>query len=166
MTSALTTASFLQSQVHAIVGKKRQRDQAEREESLRIALANPLVEKENPTQVVAREAIQVADKKAHIRTLPFPLTEGILLAAYSELQSGAAIAVRSCVHCWRRNALANDDLLSTVRGLASSSPALQKAFKAEPEPESEVASAEDFAALAQLSREGSFKSTIPMGMAQ
>lgn len=155
----------MQDQVHTIIQKKRARHEENRQESLRIALANPLKKPmmEAPVQVEAKQVFEVAptSTKANIRMLPLPLSEAVVLQAYKELQDGAAFAVKSCVDCWRRQALTDADLLSTVRGLASSSPALQNAFKAEAKLQSEVASAEDFAALAELSRQGSVKALNP-----
>jgi len=156
----------LESQVHSIIQKKRARHEENRQESLRIALANPLKKPmvQKTVQVETEEVVaEIAptSAKGNIRMLPLPLSEAVVLQAYKELQDSAAFAVKTCVDCWRRQALTDADLLSTVRGLASSSPALQEAFKAEKELKSEVASAEDFAALAELSRQGSTKALNP-----
>jgi len=152
----------LQNQVKAAITQKRKRDETERAESLRVALAHPLIPVEEVVEEVKKpkvahvEALPVATKPS-IRMLPLPLTEKVLMCAYKELQPGAAFAVKSCVECWSKKTLSDSDLLSTVGALASSSPSLAIAFKKDKTQfASEVASAEDMAALAQLSRDSSF----------
>lgn len=152
---------YVQGEVVAVVQAKRKKDASDRQESARIAMAHPLKvfgqrEERVGNSNQEKEGASLSEKKG-IRKMPAPLSENELLQALPELSTGAALAVRSCVDCWRDNRLADSDLISTVRAFSGSSPVLARVFSTPKEAilPYEVASLEDMRVFAMLSRIGS-----------
>ena len=104
------------------------------------------------------ERAQFCDELARrVKTFPLPLTSRVFAAALSELPSGASIALETCVRCWREGRLGADEVVSTARSFAGSSPTLSRALAAPSaaRPRSaggEVATPEQMDELSRLAR--------------
>mmetsp|Transcript_11620 Transcript_11620/g.18237 ORF Transcript_11620/g.18237 Transcript_11620/m.18237 type:complete len:824 (+) Transcript_11620:189-2660(+) len=94
--------------------------------------------------------MEMSQKRAPEFQLPAPLTATALMQCMQELPNGTAMAVESCIECFKNKRMSSGDLISFMRSITAQSTSLRKLFTPQAQPQCEVASDKDLADLRVL----------------